>query len=148
VAQVAEKSTGEGLFTSLRESLQPGEAVLLPAAQEGRRELEEALTHAEIEVVRVAAYKSSEVELPREDIDKALEPQPHAVIFGSPRTVDAFLATTGQRGRMLLLSAASIAIGPTTANALRELAAANVVQAETPSSESLVEAAVSGLSGR
>ena len=54
----ADEKTGVGLFEKLRDRLSPGDEVLLPVAQEGRRELFEALVEHGVEVTRVAAYQS------------------------------------------------------------------------------------------
>jgi uroporphyrinogen-III synthase len=58
-ALVAAVSTGEGLAEALIPRLQAGEVVLLPAAEQGRRALEEGLAVAGVTVERVAAYRSS-----------------------------------------------------------------------------------------
>lgn len=142
----AERTTGEGLFEAIKTTLQPGDRVLLPAAQDGRRELEQALLEAEIDVTRVAAYHSGGAAFSPEELSAALEPLPDAAIFGSPRTVEAFLATAGERGEALVQRSAVVAIGPTTADALKQRGAEQVFIAQAPTAEGLVEATVSAAS--
>lgn len=141
----AELATGEGLFLAIRESIQPGDQLLLPAAEEGRRELYDALVAANFSVTKVAAYRSRATEQDPASVAIAFDPLPDVALFGSPRTVDAFVQLEG--GAAYLRSRVCVAIGPTTATALKERGAAQVIQAAAPTSEALVEAAAQ-LSGR
>lgn len=136
----ADLATGEGLFLAVRESLQPGEQVLLPAAEEGRRELFEALSAAGIPATKVAAYRSEAAHHDDDCVRAAFQPAPHVAIFGSPRTVDAFVELKG--GMDFLARGGCVAIGPTTASALRERGAVRVLQSDAPTAEALVDAAV------
>src|SRR5439155_17209052 len=126
-------STGTGRFEAVREALKPGDEVLLPAAQEGRRELFDALTEAGVQVTRVAAYKSE----PKAGGGEV--PVSDAVIFGSPRTAEAFFE--GNSG----FAAKIVAIGPTTAKAIEALGRTVAAVAEKPTSAALVEAVVHAL---
>ena len=92
---VAAVSTGEGLAEALGPRLQAGETVLLPAAEEGRRALEEGLTAAGATVERVAAYRSSPAGATPGGWAEVVAHPPRCVLFGSPRTVDAFLSLPG-----------------------------------------------------
>ena len=86
---VAGVSTGEGLAEALVPRLQTGELVLLPAAEEGRRALEEGLAAAGAVVERVAAYRSRPVGSTPEGWGEVVAHPPRCVLFGSPRTVEA-----------------------------------------------------------
>lgn len=136
----ADLATGEGLFLAIREAIEPGDLVLLPAAEQGRPELHDALLAASFSVTKVAAYRSRAAEHTSEDVRAAIHSAPDVAIFGSPRTVDAFVQLEG--GGELLGIAGCVAIGPTTAAALREQGAQRVVQAEAPTAEAMVEAVV------
>src|SRR5215469_5696484 len=114
---VASVSTGEGLAEALVPRLAPGEVVLLPAAEDGRRELEDGLRAAGVAVERVAAYRSRPVGSEPEGWAEVVAHPPRCVLFGSPRTVEAFLALPG--AEPLVPRIRAVAVGPTTAAALR-----------------------------
>jgi uroporphyrinogen-III synthase len=155
----SEAATGAGLGAELASRLLPGEAVLLPAAEDGRPELEAALSEAAVAlmlepvgglpgptspVVRVAAYRST----PRSVADGVwadlrLQP-PAAVLFASPRTAEAFVEAGG---RQVLAEAPAVAIGPTTATALEALGFPAAGVAQRPAAADFVEAAVRAIRG-
>lgn len=147
LTQVASRSTGLGLFEAIRAQLGPGEEVLLPQAQEGRRELEQALEQAGVRVRRVAAYQSEGRPLEGEALDALLSDPPQVVLLCSPRTAEAFLQGTGTRGPALLQRAKLAAIGPTTASALEELGISPAAVASRPTAAGLVEAVVQAVAG-
>ena len=95
---VAEVSTGEGLAEALVPRIQPGEVVLLPAAEEGRRTLEEGLAAAGAVVERVAAYRARPAGSTPEGWGEVVAHPPRCVLFGSPRTVEAFLCAPRSGG--------------------------------------------------
>ncbi len=142
----AANSTGAGLYEHVREGLSPTDEVLLPAAQDGRRELEDALTDQGVKVTRVAAYKSGGRALDSAARHELLTLPPAVVLFGSPRTGEAFLEQLGEEGRALLASAKVVSIGPTTASALTALGVKVAGVAERPTSAAWVEATVAALS--
>jgi uroporphyrinogen-III synthase len=147
IAQEAQKSTGVGLFDAIYHLIGPTDVVLLPAAEEGRLELKEALEAKGIQVVRVAAYRAQKKTLDRVALaDLELTP-PRVVLFASPRTAEAFLESTGDVGRRVLSRAAVIAIGPTTANALAAKGITVSAVADEPTSSSLVAAAARAIRG-
>ena len=142
VAKQAQVHTGVGLAQVLVGSVGTDEQVLLPAAQEGRPELEQALRAAGIRVVKVAAYRSQ----PRTVDPAALRAlacdPPQVVLFGSPRTVEAFFEVASSEDTFGLRRAKFVAIGPSTAAALDKHGIAPAAVAERPTSEALVDAAV------
>jgi uroporphyrinogen-III synthase len=143
----AERSTGLGLFDRAKDDLQPGDEVLLPAAQEGRPELEEALREFGAHVSRVAAYKSVASSLPPQVLEALRQHPPAVALFGSPRTVDAFLASSPEIALEVLRTSRVVAMGPTTAAALESRAVPVAAIAGDPSAEGLVDAAVRALRG-
>jgi uroporphyrinogen-III synthase len=144
IAAEPAENTGQGLFDAIKDSLQTGDEVLLPAAEEGRRELEEALREAGVLVTRVTAYRSTPSPLPAEALALLEASPPDVALFASPRTAEVFLETVG---RERLGVARVVAIGPTTAAALERLGMPATTVAERPTSESLVDAAVRAVRG-
>jgi uroporphyrinogen-III synthase len=142
---VATVSTGEGLAGALLPRLAPGETVLLPAAEEGRRALEAGLTAAGVTVERVAAYRARPAGVAPEGWAEVVAHPPRCVLFGSPRTVEAFLALPGAEA--LVLSVRAVAVGPTTATALRSRGWEPAAIASSPTPPEWVEAAVRAVHG-
>ncbi|PTL77419.1 uroporphyrinogen-III synthase [Vitiosangium sp. GDMCC 1.1324] len=138
------EGTGAGLYEAMRPALDPEDEVLLPAAEEGRRELEDALREHGLRVTRVTAYRSASVPLPPEAQAQLQASPPHVALFASPRTVEAFLEAAG---RELLGAARLVAIGPTTAAALTRLGLPVAAVADRPTPEALVEATIQAIRG-
>lgn len=143
--------TGAALGQELAPKLQPGDEVLLPVAESGRPELEAALADATsgaggtpARVTRVVAYRSAPVRVAETVWADLRNRPPAAVLFASPRTVEAFLDAGG---RPVLEKARCVAIGPTTATALAALGFAAVEVAERPAAADFVEAAVRAIHG-
>ncbi|MFZ5469062.1 MAG: uroporphyrinogen-III synthase [Myxococcota bacterium] len=147
VAKEAAVSTGEGLFEALQGELSATEEVLLPAAQEGRKELELALADVGVPVTRVAAYRSAPAQVSEALLQELSSSPPQVALFASPRTLEAFLELTGEAGRGMLTAAKLVAIGPTTEAAMRSMGFLAAAVAERPTPEALVEAAVVALRG-
>lgn len=133
-------SLAEALAMRLGDRLS-GMRFLQPRAEEGREELRRGLEVAGARVDVVAAYRTEAVaaeelrdlvaRLQREDLD--------AVVFASPSAVAAVAAACG--GTLAGLgSAYCVAIGRTTAEALRRAGAARVQTAAAATDEALVEA--------
>ncbi len=159
-----EGTTGAALGRELASRLFPGDEVLLPAAEEGRPELEAALAEAasarlaaqprrpgeEVAapsvpgVTRVVAYRSARLQVAESVWGDLRVHPPAAVLFASPRTAEAFLEAGG---RPVLDKAHLVAIGPTTAAALVALGFPKAHVAERPSAAGLVEAAVHAIRG-
>jgi uroporphyrinogen-III synthase len=141
-------ATGEALARALAASV-AGRRVLLPRAAEGRNELLEGLAAAGAEIHAVDAYRT--VPSPPErlavlrgwieggEID--------AVTFASPSAVRAVMAALGEAGPLLgrVLVAA---IGPTTAQALREAGLSAGAVADRHTGGDLAEAVAGRLGPR
>lgn len=142
VDRQVEQGGGAALFEALRPDLRPGDQVLLPAAAEGRPELEAALRDAGAEVTRVCAYRSVKQGLPAEAMELLRRAPPTLALFGSPRTAEALLEALGeQEARALLAGAKLVAIGPTTRAAIESLGFTVAGTAVRPTAEALVDAA-------
>src|SRR5215831_17800800 len=146
IACQAEVSTGLGLYEAIGGFLTPTDEVLLPAAEEGRLELKEALEARGARVRRVAAYRAQQAVLDADALAKLESAALSLVFFASPRSAEAFVAS-GEAARRILSQAAVVAIGPTTANALAALGVPVSAVAEQPTSSALVAAAVSAIRG-
>jgi uroporphyrinogen-III synthase len=157
----AEGGTGAALGAELARRLLATDAVLLPAAEGGRPEMEAALaaalpseqatpegggppSRATASVTRVAAYRSTPLAVDGAVWADLRARPPAAVLFASPRTVEAFLDAGG---RPVLEQARAVAIGPTTAAALKALGFPAARVAERPGPAELVEAAVRAIRG-
>jgi uroporphyrinogen-III synthase len=142
---VATVSTGEGLAEALLPRIQPGESVLLPAAEQGRRRLEEGLTGAGVPVERVAAYRAIPPGSAPVGWAEVVAHPPRCVLFGSPRTVEAFLSLPGAEA--LAPRVRAVAVGPTTAAALRARGWEPAAISSSPTPPEWVEAAVRAIGG-
>jgi uroporphyrinogen-III synthase len=143
----ASAATGAGLAEALKGSVQPEEELLLPVAQEGRTDLFDALSMAGVRVTRVVAYRSVKAEVDAAVLEALAGAPPDVALFSSPRTAEAFLELTGERGRDLLERARRVAIGPTTASALERMGFPASAVARQPTSAGLLDAAIAAVRG-
>ena len=139
----------EGLVKALRGtgSLE-GSDVLFLAGSLARTTVEEGVTALGARVHRVEAYRT-EVAPPdgatvRADLRRGVA----AVLFASPSAVRGLKEALGGDLRGGLGSATAVAIGETTAQALRLAGVAKVTVADTPSMDGLVSACVKALDER
>lgn len=132
---VADEATGGGLGAALLAHVgcQARPAVLLPCAQGGRPELRDALAEAGCAVTTVELYASSPLPAPSE-AELAVD----AIVVAAPSAAKAAL------GKRQAVAAKLVAIGETTAAALRELGFECAVS-ERPDAPALVEAVVKAL---
>ncbi|HEX8435000.1 uroporphyrinogen-III synthase [Archangium sp.] len=144
VAAEPPEGTGVALYEVMRSALEAEDEVLLPAAEEGRRELEDALREHGVRVTRVTAYRSQPAPLSPEAQAQLASSPPHVALFASPRTAETFLEAAG---RERLGSTRLVAIGPTTAAALTQLGLPVAAVAERPTPEALVEATIRAIRG-
>lgn len=134
------ETTGEALARALAPFV-GGRSVLVPRAAEGRPEILAGLAAAGAEVTAVEAYRTLPAPaetlagmaswIERQEVD--------AVAFASPSAVRAVAAALGPKARLLgrvLLAA----IGPTTAEALREVGLLAGVVADRHTGKGLAEA--------
>lgn len=137
---VETQGTGADLAEALRGRVHPGDELLLPCARDARPELAAALDDLGVTLTRVVAYRSEKLQPTEDETQAAVSSD--VVLFASPRTAEAFLEALGEKAREALSRAAVVAIGPTTADAVRELGLRVDAVASAPSSEALVQAAV------
>lgn len=138
---VGPRHDGRSLAEALVDRMEMrGLTFLQPRAEEGREELAQGLGAAGARVDVVAAYRT----LPATDealvsLRESLEEgELDAVIFASPSAVRATAGAMG--GSLRNLAPRAVAIGETTAGALREAGAPRVVAAAEATDEALIEA--------
>jgi uroporphyrinogen-III synthase len=96
-------------------------------------------------VERVAAYRARPAGSTPEGWAEVVAHPPRCVLFGSPRTVEAFLALPGAEA--LVPRVRAVAVGPTTAATLRERSWEPAAIASAPTPPEWVEAAVRAIRG-
>jgi uroporphyrinogen-III synthase len=123
--------------------------VLVPRAEDGRRELVDGLRAAGAEVIAPVAYRT--VVAPREAlaplVDAARRGAIDAVAFASPSAVRSVVAAF-EPDLLPLARAALAAIGPTTADALRATGLPVVVEPARATAQDLADAIASWFSRR
>lgn len=142
---ISEKGTGADLARAVASHLGAavhGAAFLLPRAAEGREELASGLAAAGARVDVVEAYRTI-----RAGADELAElvaglraGRIAAVIFASPSAVEAVLAAAGS-----VVGAAAVAIGETTAGALRDAGVHQVHVATAPDDAGLLRATLQAI---
>ncbi len=135
---------GNATGAALAEAMAPqmrGRRVLVPRAAEGRPELLDGLAAAGADVVSAPCYRT--VPAPAVALaplgEAILDGKIDAVTFASPSAVKSVIAALGPRAE-LLGRCALAAIGPTTAEALRECGLRAAVIPETASAAALADA--------
>ena len=144
VGYVAKNHTGQGLARELGEQLR-GKRVFLPRSDRADGRLPGALREIGAEVTEVVAYRTVEpAALNRKVLESVRKAQVDAVVFASPsafhnlcRSIPAAeMAELSQRVEF-------VAIGPTTARALRDVGARVAVESTDASLAALSDAMVS-----
>jgi uroporphyrinogen-III synthase len=122
-----------------------GDRVLFPAGSRARDTLTGALAQSGLRVTRVEAYRTVVHPPPAAELRHDLAEPADALTFASPSAVEG--VDRGMRGRLAERIGArpAVAIGPTTADALRRRGVARVVVAERASLDGLIEAVVACL---
>jgi hydroxymethylbilane synthase len=137
---IAATPTGEGLVAALDGRIRRGERVLLPVSSRARDVVERGLAALGAEVTRVDAYATEIVTEPSPAVLARVERgEVGAVLLASPSAVRGFM---DQFGTLLpvLSAAAFVAIGPVTAEAMREQGLPVHAVAISPGAGGMVEA--------
>jgi uroporphyrinogen-III synthase len=142
---VPAEATGAAMAAALAPRVH-GMRVFVPRPAEGRPELVDGLVAAGAEVVAVEAYRT--LPAPPETLHPLAgwleRGEVDAVAFASPSAVRAVVGALGDRAS-LLGRAVAAAIGPTTAEALREAGLASPVQPARYTGRDLAEAIAAAL---
>jgi uroporphyrinogen-III synthase len=141
VAYVAVTHSGVALANELGSKLQ-GTRVLLPRSDRANPDLPAALTRFGAQVTEVIAYRTLRpAETDQDGLEKILNGQADAILFFSPSAVQHFAELVGAtRFDELQGKLAVTAVGPVTANALREAGVKRAVVAQDTTAVSVIEA--------
>jgi uroporphyrinogen III methyltransferase / synthase len=141
VAYVASTHHGVALANELGGKLQ-GAKVLLPRSDRANPDLPRALARFGAQVTEVVAYRTLRpAETDRDGLKEIVDGQADAILFFSPSAVQHFAELTGD-GQLLQIQSklAIAAVGPVTANALREAGVQRAVVAQDTTAASVVGA--------
>jgi uroporphyrinogen III methyltransferase/synthase len=141
VDHIAETHNGVALAEELGSALQ-GLQVLLPRSDRANPDLPAALKGHGARVTEVIAYRTlrpSKVE--RQSLEKIAEGEADALLFFSPSAVQHFVELFGPEASCALQERLAItAVGPVTANALREAGVLRTVTAADTTVTAVIEA--------
>lgn len=138
----------EAILEGLRDSLAPGDRVLMARADLAREFLPRELRRLGVEVVEVVAYRTGREVAGGEEIRHRLEEgEIHAVTFTSSSTVKNFLQALGEGAAGLLRGVTVACIGPVTADTARQMGVRVDVVPEEYTIPGLVEALARSLAG-
>jgi uroporphyrinogen-III synthase len=140
VEYVAETHTGTALAEELGDRLQRAK-VFLPRSDRGNPDLPRALKRHGAQVTEVIAYRTlrpSDVD--QRNLRQIAEGGAEAVLFFSPSAVQYFSELFGsEQLRALQDKLAITAVGPVTANALRQVGVLRIVLAKDTTAAAVVE---------
>ena len=135
---------GEGLVAEFQGTLTPGTRILLPVAAEARDLVPRELTRMGATVVSVPAYQTLPVKEGIEALRRELqEKRIHAVTFTSSSSVRNFMSLLSDEEPRLLNSVIIAAIGPITAETVREFGLRTAIMPKQSTVPALAEAIVS-----
>lgn len=142
---VPDDARAEGLAEALR--LPKHARVLLPRAERGREALPRLLRAAGARVTLATAYRTLSDHDGRRVLRQGITDGAHAVLFASPSAVRSAANALGRdRMKGVFLKVAAVAIGPTTAAALKSCGVQPAAVARRPDAETFALAASKALS--
>jgi uroporphyrinogen-III synthase len=143
VSYVAGKGTGEALARELGPTL-AGRRVLLPRSDRGDERVPEALRASGARVTEVIAYRTTgPASINPEILARTRRAEVDAIVFASPSAVRTFARAIGESDLPTLsVRVPLLAIGPTTATAIRRLGAQVTIEAEESSVSGIASALV------
>jgi uroporphyrinogen III methyltransferase/synthase len=141
VHYVAETHTGAGLAEELGSKL-AGAKVLLPRSDRANPDLSVALKRHGAELSEVIAYRTLRPKaVDEKNLSQIANGETDAILFFSPSAVQHFAELLGgEQLRLLQGRLAVTAVGPVTANALRQAGVSRAVVAADTSSAAVIEA--------
>jgi uroporphyrinogen-III synthase len=143
VHAVPDEATGRALAHHLQ-SLVPPSRLLLPRGRKGREELPEILAAAGWDVVPIVCYDTLPAAISA-DAAREIASGLDAALFASPSAANNLWAALDGGGREILRRTLLVPIGPTTAQALRDLGLDPTPEAPDHSVPGLVDALMSAL---
>lgn len=141
VEYVAVTHNGVALANELGSKLQ-GAKVLLPRSDRANPDLPVALTRFGAKVTEVIAYRTLRpAAIDQDELNKIANGQADAILFFSPSAIQHFAGLVGARQLQQIQGKLAItAVGPVTANALREAGVQRAVVAQDTTAVSVLEA--------
>lgn len=141
VDHIAQTHNGVALAEELGSRLQ-GLKVVLPRSDRGNSDLPAALKRHGARVTDVIAYRTLRpTSVERQSLRKIAAGEADAILFFSPSAVQHFVELFGgEQSRALQEKLAITAVGPVTANALREAGILRTVTAGDTTASSVIEA--------
>lgn len=138
---VGRERTGESLARELRPRVENG-AVLLPRSDRGNEAVSAALRKLGARVTEVIAYRTASPEkIDATVADRIRRGDVDVVMFASPSAVQNFVATLGaEEAARIAKTVHFAAIGPTTAQSLRDAGLPVTIQAAESSAHGLAQA--------
>jgi len=143
VSYVTKKGTGEALVREIGPSL-AGRRVLLPRSDRGDEHIPNALRAMGARVTEVVAYRTvGPPAVDPEILDRMRRAEIDAIVFASPSAVHTFARAIGESDLPALSTrVAFLAIGPTTAAAMRSSGASVRIKAQESSASGIAKALV------
>ncbi|HEY5069557.1 MAG TPA: uroporphyrinogen-III synthase, partial [Candidatus Acidoferrum sp.] len=137
----AQTHSGAALANELGEKLR-GQTIFLPRSDRANPDLPQLLRNYGAEVTEVIAYRTvTPVNLDEEKIAAIVNGEVEAILFFSPTAVEHFVGIVGKENlRNLQNQSAITAVGPITANALRQAGADTLLVAEDTTADAVIAA--------
>ena len=137
----AQTHSGAALATELGEKLR-GQTIFLPRSDRANPDLPQLLRNYGAEVTEVIAYRTvTPVNLDEEKIAAIVNGEVEAILFFSPTAVEHFVGIVGkEKLRNLQNRSAITAVGPITANALRQAGVDILLVAEDTTADAVIAA--------
>lgn len=141
---VPEEYRAEAIVDGLKDTLKPGQKILLPRADLARPVLIDSLKELNLDVHEVIAYRTvKNTDDNQQLIEKLINKEIHVVTFTSSSTVKNFMELLKGKNTQELLNGVTIAcIGPITADTALTMGLKIDITAEIYTIEGLVEALV------
>jgi uroporphyrinogen III methyltransferase / synthase len=137
----AQTHSGAALAHELGEGLR-GQTVFLPRSDRANPDLPTLLKEFGAEVTEAVAYRTViPVNLDQEKVARILAGESDAILFFSPTAVEHFVGVVGQPElHKLQQQSALTAVGPITANALKQVGADNMIVAADTTADAVIAA--------
>jgi uroporphyrinogen III methyltransferase/synthase len=137
----AQTHSGAALANELGEKLR-GQTIFLPRSDRANPDLPQLLKKYGAEVIEVVAYRTvTPVNLDEDKIAAIINGEVEAILFFSPTAVEHFVEIVGKEElRNLQNQSAITAVGPITANALRQAGVDILLVAEDTTADAVVAA--------